>query len=382
MTTRHGRAAIVCALFAAVAFGISGAAPAPDPAPKLAPPDPPAAHLFNPRPFAGLRDPETTLGEALTFIGNSYGVALDVNESAFRDDQVDDVLKKPVGTLPKMADASLDRVLRKLLARLPVPSGATYMVRADHVELTTRRAQLAEVWGRYNGPYLPLVHGDFDGQPLAEVLQALADQAGVSVVVDARAADKAKAAVSASFANLPLDTAVRVLADMAGLRSALNDNVIYVSTEERVVARADQGAPAAGPGGTPGVAQNGLLAPVRAGGFEKRPLQEALQELLKPTGMKLVVDTARVGDKGKTSVTANVDGATVEAAVRLLADMADLRPVIYDSVVYLTTKDNAAGFIKAGQPDPRTLGLGGGLGAVGGFGGGFGLDGGTPGSPR
>ena len=35
--------------------------------------------------------------------------------------------------------------------------------------------------------------------------------------------------------SLDLDTAVRLLSDMAGLKSALNDNVIYVSTAERVV---------------------------------------------------------------------------------------------------------------------------------------------------
>jgi len=101
------------------------------------------------------------------------------------------------------------------------------------------------------------------------------------------------------------------------------------------------------------------------------------------------VDTARVGDKAKAPVSADLGGTTVEAAIRLLADMADLRPVIYDNVVYLTTKDNAAAFIKANPPAFPNAGVGllGGArldGAVGGLGGGgvFGVLGGAPSGPR
>ena len=94
------------------------------------------------------------------------------------------------------------------------------------------------------------------------------------------------------------------------------------------------------------LAQSRFGAPVLAHPvFDKRPRDEALQELLKPTGMKLVEDAARVGDKDKAPVSASFDGTSVEAAARLLADMAGLRVVFYDNVVYLTTKDNAASFI-------------------------------------
>ncbi|HKI30783.1 MAG TPA: hypothetical protein VKA46_02745 [Gemmataceae bacterium] len=399
MTCRYARPALfVLPIIAGALWAWSGpeAASAPKPTPA---PEPPTARLFKPRPFRGLADPETQLGEVMTYVGAVYEVKLDVNEEAFRDRGFDDVRKRAVGELPAMGGASLDRVLRKVLGRLPVESGAVYMVRADHVEITTRAAQKDEVWGNYPGPYLPLVHADFEGRTLAEALRELSEQSGTSIVVDARAADKAKSAVSASFTNLPLDTAVRILTDMAGLKSALNDNVIYVSSEERNVA-ARPNANLLG-GGTALIGANGMaLTPAQAGlfaparwsaDFEKRPIQEALQELLKPTGMKLVVDTARVGDKSKLPVTANLEGATVETAVRLLADMANLRPVIYDNIVYLTTKDNAVSFIKASQSDLHNPGAGlGALGGVGGLGGGLaglggglaGLGGGIPASPR
>lgn len=234
MTFRHIRPALLCVLFIACALGVSGAAPAPDPAPKPAPPEPSASRLFKPRTFEGFVDPKTTLREALAHLGEVYDVTIEVNEEAFKDEGLAEVLAAPVAEkpVPKMAGASLDRVLRKVLARLPVPSGAAYMVRADHVEVTTRRAQVNEVWGKYEGPYLPLVHADFEGRPLGEALQELAEQAAFSVVVDARAADKAKTPVSASFTNLPLDTAVRVLADMADLKPFLVDNLLYVTTRD------------------------------------------------------------------------------------------------------------------------------------------------------
>ena len=277
--------------------------------------------------------------------------------------------------IPRLPSASVDRVLHKVLARLSVQSGATYTVRADHIEITTRRQQIDEIWGRYPGPYLPLVHADLTNQPLSEALRSLADQAGVSIVVDARAAERAKTAVSASFLNLPLDTAVRTLADMAGLKTTLNDNVLYVSTEERNV-NAVPPAQQVSVGGVPMTpTQIGLGTTVRGTTFDKHPLSKALQEVLKPTGMKLVVDTARTGEKSKTPVSATLDGTTVEAAIRLLADMADLRPVVYDNVVYLTTRENASNFLKALPRDrmpQMNLGLGGGLGGVNGLGGGIG----------
>jgi hypothetical protein len=293
-------------------------------------------------------------------------VPIELNEEAFQREQAADPARAPIAAqqpIPKAASASLDRALRKVLARVNVPAGAAYMVRPDHIEVTTRGAQIAEVWGRYEGPYLPLVHADFEGRPLASALRNLGEQAGVSVVVDARAADKAKSPVSASFLNLPLDTAVRVLADMAGLKSSLNDNVLYVSTEERTAAaRPDANLPGGGAvdGIGTGMGMNmayvAQLMPVRGGNFEKKPLQEALQELVRPTQMKLVVDAAHAGDKLNTPVTANLDGTNLDAAVRLLADMAGLRAVLFDNVVYVTTRENALSF-QAGMSS--RLGFGG-----------------------
>ncbi len=49
-------------------------------------------------------------------------------------------------------------------------------------------------------------------------------------MLDARVGEAAKVPVSAELTNVPLDTAVRLLADMAGLKSVQIDNVVYVTT--------------------------------------------------------------------------------------------------------------------------------------------------------
>src|SRR5262249_56653278 len=136
-------------------------------------------------------------------------------------DMSEDVLDARVleKRLPGSRRTTLDAVLRKVLARVPCQSGATFMLRRDCVEITTVAAQHEEVWGKdYEGPFLPLVHAELDKKPLAEALDELAKASGFNVVVDTRVAEKAKAPVSARLLNTPLDTAVRLLADMAELK--------------------------------------------------------------------------------------------------------------------------------------------------------------------
>jgi hypothetical protein len=101
---------------------------------------------------------------------------------------LNDVLKTPVAEgdpIPPM-HTTLCRVLEKVLARIPVPSGATYLLRPDVIEVTTGAFARSGVWAgyrttekleefaeRYVGPIFPLVHGDDSNRPLPEVLQDL-----------------------------------------------------------------------------------------------------------------------------------------------------------------------------------------------------------------
>jgi hypothetical protein len=222
-----------------VVFGVLGvsvmllAAGARPEAAAVAPPkeDPLALKLMSPIKTPTI-DNKTPLKDLLDFLHTNYKLDIDINEAAFKGDGIDNVLDMQLGdrVLPKTENIRLERLLRRVLARIPSPSGATFVLRRDGIEITTNQAIRTQIWGGHQGPYFPLVHAVIEKKPLDEALRDLADQAEHNIVVDARAAEKAKTAVSARFTNTPLDTAVALLADMAELKPVLQDNVIYITT--------------------------------------------------------------------------------------------------------------------------------------------------------
>jgi hypothetical protein len=175
-------------------------------------------------------DPNTPLKDALEFITSRYEILFLVNNEAFKADaQVQEIETQPV-RLPVIPSMRLATVLRVLLRQV----NATYQVHDDYVEIVP----LPMVVGPDGTPLvdrsaLPLVYAIFEKRPLDEALRELADQADISVVLDAnRAAEKAKAPVTATFKNVSVDTAVRLLADMTGLKMVRVENVLYVTTPE------------------------------------------------------------------------------------------------------------------------------------------------------
>jgi hypothetical protein len=231
-------ATLCCLLVMSAGLALVGAAPgtkAEDKRPVTL-----AARLKQTIDFKGFQaDPKMVLDNALDQLAEDYGLQFEVNEAAFKSEMVEDVGSKPVAerTLPKMGNVRLEAVLRKLLARVPSVSGTTFVARRDAIEITTMGSLVHEIWGdNYKGPFLPLVNQNFDNRPLEEALKDLAAVNDFNIVLDSRVADKAKTAVSARFENTPLDTAVRLLADMADLKPFVVDNVLYVTSP----ARADQ----------------------------------------------------------------------------------------------------------------------------------------------
>jgi hypothetical protein len=206
-----------------------GAAPAPKQPMAM-------AQKVNQRPnFNGIDDARATLNDALEQLSKLYDVSFDFNDKAFEMDQLKDVRRTPIADstpIPPMKSVRLSRLLGTILQRVPAASGATYTVREDHIEITTTTFQRAEIWGSYQGPFLPLVNATLDKCPLEDAVRQLADQAEFTVLVDRRAAEKAKTPLSARLLNTPLDTALRLLTDMADLRTVQLDNVLYVTTTE------------------------------------------------------------------------------------------------------------------------------------------------------
>jgi hypothetical protein len=194
--------------------------------------------------FSGFeKDERLTLRDCLEMIQEVYGLPILVNEAAFKAEDVAEVLNaNPVtnAALPKMGGTRLETVLQQLLARVPSASGATFVVRDRHVEITTVRALKKEILGDTNRPLLPLLHRHFVKRLVHEALEDIADGTGFSVMIDPRAVKRAKTTFSGRFHNTPLDTAVRLLVDMAGLKAVQIDNLFYVTTPENARALQDE----------------------------------------------------------------------------------------------------------------------------------------------
>jgi hypothetical protein len=299
----HRFAAVLLALVVAVVWLASPAqAKEPHPVVQL------AKKLAEPVDFPGIDDPKTTLQEVLALLSEKFGVRFDINDRAFQLEMggaaaaasaaprgrtdislvaTDDKPASPgkpgaadkpappgkpapppppaangpqgeVGStpvaerpIPKMTRVRLATVLKKILDRVPSASGATYILRRDGIEITTEAAKIAEFRNPSDhappiqdpmmdapmGPPNPLtlVQAEFDKRPLDEALNELADATDSNVILDVRASDKVKP-VTASLINVPLDTAVELLANMAGLQVVSRDRVLYVTTKDNAEA--------------------------------------------------------------------------------------------------------------------------------------------------
>jgi hypothetical protein len=76
------------------------------------------------------------------------------------------------------------------------------------------------------------------------------------------------------------------------------------------------------------------------GTYSGRPFAEILEDLADQVGADVTIDR-RFLDKASKSATVTFRNSTLEDAVMLLADQADLRAVALPSSFYVTSKENA-----------------------------------------
>jgi hypothetical protein len=186
-------------------------------------------------------DNTSSLADALDKLLDKRGMPFTVDDEAFIAAGVDkDVLKGVQADPLRMAKVSRAAVLKKLLAKVPAtsPKGlATYVLRRDRIEITTREAFNKEFFSEdstdsFSFPLPPLAYAAFDEVPLSDALKELGRTSEVAILVDGRVAAEAKTKVSADLPGVPVDTAVRLLADSAGLMSVRVDNIYYVTSLE------------------------------------------------------------------------------------------------------------------------------------------------------
>src|SRR5262249_41452769 len=137
--------------------------------------------------------------------------------------------------LPPMKNTTLGTIVRRIIQCIPSARGATYVVGDDRVVITTHAARLQDL-GLPPDTKSHLVEQTFRDVPLKTALHRL----GFTLVIDARAEKKAEAAITAKLRHVPVETAVELLADMAGLTAVDVCGVFYVTSKDNAARMKEQ----------------------------------------------------------------------------------------------------------------------------------------------
>jgi RNA polymerase sigma factor (sigma-70 family) len=172
-----------------------------------------------------------SLKDVLDFLSERYVVTFIFDNQAFERIGKANVADTQI-RLQKMPGVTLDTILRHVLGQV----GGTVLVRSNHLEVTTTDQASVEsrngVSGELSGTLPPLVNLVCEQGRLEQVLSDIARQSGRNIVLDPRVKDRERIMITVTLLNTPTDTAVRVIAEMANLKSVAMDNVLFVTTVE------------------------------------------------------------------------------------------------------------------------------------------------------
>ncbi len=213
------------------------------------PPDRPidqiGAELHTLIEFEELDDPKATLRDVLNQLRTKYKakVGFDYNDKAFKEAYgatTKDIRDEIIGKL-EANNLTLEGLLRRVLGKIPIGGGgASFMLRDGVIEITTEDAIRRELKlptplkDHPPEPPLPVMipYMKFDGDTLEAACEKIGERAGITILIDPRVKEKANAAIKARLVNIPLDVAIDLLADMAGLAAARKANAVYITTPE------------------------------------------------------------------------------------------------------------------------------------------------------
>jgi hypothetical protein len=145
---------------------------------------------------------------------------------------------------PTAVDVDLKEVkLKSALRTILSPYSLSYAVVGDTVIITTEDVAVARQMRQR-------VNVDLDKMEFGQALRQLSRETGVNLMLDSRVEKEAKNAVSLELEDVPLETAVRLLSEMAGLKPVRIGNVLFVTTKANAnELRQDPDLNQPGPGG-------------------------------------------------------------------------------------------------------------------------------------
>lgn len=202
---------------------------------------------------------------------------------------------------------------------------------------------------------------DFTGVTLAAVMNTLSEQYKFNIVVDRMVIQQMGLEpeimnVELKMKEGKLRAAIKAIVGQYNLTFAIVGDSLLITTEEVAVYRQ-------------------LKQRINVE-FENVPLSKAVKELAGRYGVSVVIDPRAVKSKAAESpVSLQVDDVPFEAAIRLLCEMADLKPARMGNVIFVTTEARADR-LKDGDslvPMPRIQIPGIPDGILGGIGGGVGI---------
>ena len=194
------------------------------------------------------KDLQTTpFKEVLEDVAKRYDIIFVVNKIAIGDRAATlDTAKAEQLSATKLEGLSLASFFEVYFRALPL-YGITYLVRADHIEITTREAaqqeagvleavdeakesgeqgELVRAKARLN---LPLVCVAVKDRPLSAVLNDLSTAYGLNIVVEPGAQTMLKTPLTERLLNVPADTALELLAGQAGLKVVRKGNTFRIT---------------------------------------------------------------------------------------------------------------------------------------------------------
>lgn len=189
----------------------------------------------------------------------------------------------------------------------------------------------------------------YENQPLAAVVADLKERAKLAVILDPAlpqsGIDPNGTMVTVNLKSGKLRDGLRAALGPIGLQFGLIREGLFISTEEGVISRQMRQRVSIDHAGTPFAA--------------------AAKQLAAETGANVVVDP-RLKDLANAPATLKLDDVTLETAVRLLAEVADLKAVRMGNVLFVTTvarakdlRPDADGPTPAHSPNPVFGGIGG-----------------------
>jgi type II secretory pathway component GspD/PulD (secretin) len=129
---------------------------------------------------------------------------------------------QPLAIQLKVTDGKVRQALQNTLT----PLGLTYVILRDGVLIT--HEQFA-----HHRQMQQRVSLDLDGVPLRDALKQLARETGANLIIDPSVTKKAGEGVTLQLDDTSLETAVRLLTEMGGLKSVRLGNVLFVTSEDK-----------------------------------------------------------------------------------------------------------------------------------------------------